>query len=533
MIHTRFQSVGGKRWHTDGRFAVTGSLFHRGRRFAAEALGELVAGADFRRDWAGSLRQANGFFALVHRDEESVRAAVDRIRGFPLFYAARGQDLFLSDDADWVRRQAGQDLMDDVAVWEFQEAGYVTGPETLFGGVRQLQAGECMTAAQGPDGWSIRTERYYRYLHRDCLAEDTPGLLDRHDEVIAGATRRMVEHIAGRTAVVPLSGGYDSRLVALMLKRADYDKVICFSYGRPGSDEAARSKAAAEGMGLPWLFIPYSDEAWRRWDASDDRRSYTRYAHGLSALPHYQDWPAVADLKRQGAMPDDAVFLPGHSGDFLAGSHIPKHASLIRKGGVDDAVGAIREVHYRYLRNLRRPDGDLDRRVDAKIARLVGELPAGMPLEALDACESWDWQERQAKYIGNSVRVYEFLGYDWWLPLWDAELLAFWERIPVRRNGTSLYDSYVLRAGERYGLRPKPPTVSETRGRIKAILKALGLLEALRPRENRKRRRTNHFAFPGVVPPEKWRSLQRGMSPFMTYWMQEALAEIRADCDSS
>src|SRR5690606_13164563 len=47
------------------------------------------------------------------------------------------------------------------------------------------------------------------------------------------------------------------------------------------------------------------------------------------------------------------------------------------------------------------------------------------------AYELWDWQERQAKYIANSVRVYEFYKCDWWLPLWDMEFTEFWRDVPL------------------------------------------------------------------------------------------------------
>ena len=46
--------------------------------------------------------------------------------------------------------------------------------------------------------------------------------------------------------------------------------------------------------------------------------------------------------------------------------------------------------------------------------------------------------------ICNSVRVYEFYGYDWWIPLWDKEFMYFWEKVPLRlRKGREWYLEYV------------------------------------------------------------------------------------------
>jgi asparagine synthase (glutamine-hydrolysing) len=52
-------------------------------------------------------------------------------------------------------------------------------------------------------------------------------------------------------------------------------------------------------------------------------------------------------------------------------------------------------------------------------------------LDVVEACDRFNWQERQAKFIENSVRAYEFYGYGWWTPLWDRDLVKFWEMVPL------------------------------------------------------------------------------------------------------
>ena len=61
-----------------------------------------------------------------------------------------------------------------------------------------------------------------------------------------------------------------------------------------------------------------------------------------------------------------------------------------------------------------------------------------------DIFKKWDWQERQAKFIVNSVRVYEYWGYNWWLPFWDNDFMYFWQKIPlIYRKNKLLYNDYV------------------------------------------------------------------------------------------
>ena len=113
------------------------------------------------------LQRMNGFYAWVEEAPGGVRAAVDHIRSYPLFYALKNGDFFLSDDAEWVRQQAGDEEMDPIAREEFLLAGYVTGSDTLFPTVKQLQAGECLIACQTETGIRVDTHRYYRFLHQE------------------------------------------------------------------------------------------------------------------------------------------------------------------------------------------------------------------------------------------------------------------------------------------------------------------------------------------------------------------------------
>jgi hypothetical protein len=71
---------------------------------------------------------------------------------------------------------------------------------------------------------------------------------------------------------------------------------------------------------------------------------------------------------------------------------------------------------------------------------VVGAIGDCWAARAADLFEQWDLQERQAKFICNSVRVYEHFGYEYRLPLFDHELMAFWSRVPLTlRKNRRLY----------------------------------------------------------------------------------------------
>ncbi len=72
------------------------------------------------------------------------------------------------------------------------------------------------------------------------------------------------------------------------------------------------------------------------------------------------------------------------------------------------------------------------------IARAGGAL--GEPDTDHGLYEYAEFQDRQCRYVITGQRIYEFLGHEWRLPLWDNDYLQFWERVPLaEKAGQGLY----------------------------------------------------------------------------------------------
>ncbi len=77
-------------------------------------------------------------------------------------------------------------------------------------------------------------------------------------------------------------------------------------------------------------------------------------------------------------------------------------------------------------------------RLRQSIERAGGEL--GDPETDHGLYEYAEFQDRQSKYVITGQRIYEFLGHEWRLPLWDNAYLRFWEGVPLaEKAGQALY----------------------------------------------------------------------------------------------
>ena len=443
-------------WESDSetQIMVHGSAFHgdkllRGRQLAT-VFGEAEPGPDA---WVDLLSQCNGFFAIARYSTSATLVAVDRVRSIPVFYGQQGGTVFISDEADWVRQRVGDTEMEPVAREEFQLAGYVTGSDTLYPNVKQLQAGELLHIVDG-EQTELTTHRWYRFTHSEPEHWSEAKLRDGLEQVAESSIRRLAEYAAGRQIVVPLSGGYDSRLIASLLKRIGYHNILTFTYGVPGNKQSKYSRRVAEALSVPWHFVEYTESKWREAWQTDERFAFQRWSSGWASLPHVQDWLAVRQLKADGIIAEDVVFCPGHTGDFIAGGHIPDDFTLGQPVGSLDVIRSVFKNHL----SLAPWDLITNRAETYWSGRVADRAEAGTiatASAAVDAYEKWEWQERQAKFIVNSVRVYEFYGHDWWLPLWDAEFVSFWQEVPLYlRKGKKWYTGYVRGLGAAHGAHP-------------------------------------------------------------------------------
>lgn len=424
--------------------------------------------------------QLTGEFAAVRLDDSdeapTLAAAVDTLRSMPLFYGRRGDVLFVSDRARWIAERTVPEcneaalLPESALAAEFLVQGYTTGSRTLYPGVLQLGAGEALQVTSGV----VSATRHFVFgdLSSPPPPPEPSTYGQRVEEGVAafeGAVRRMLASVADRPLAIPLSGGMDSRAVAALVKRLGRDDVLCFSYGREGNFEAQRSRRVAETLGLRWTFVPYSPAQWHRWYNSVDYRRFQRSTIQGCNIEHEQDWAAVKVLLERGAVEPDTVFLPGHMGGLLAGSHLlnapldldaPPHAVRERLAQkffaywpIEPLSPAVQDAIHEHALGV--------------LAGLSGRTQLPWPLMGR-ALEQFGWHEKQPKVTINSVRVYEHHGCDWRIPLWDRRVAEFWLAAPLQdRLGRRLYLDILRRimSDEAFVVPSRPPR----RGRLKRM----------------------------------------------------------------
>lgn len=409
-------------WFSSKDIFVKGYLFDKDKRIRkGNALISFFEEVNTEEAFRQKLKEANGIFSVIIKKDNQVFFAVDRTRTFPLFYRVEEKETVISDDAETAAGSRRELSMS--AKKEFLLTGFVTGKDTLLSHVKQVQAGEYVLCSE----FLVKSCFYHHLVPAQPLCANAPFLTETLQALIEETGERLVTALDGRTAVIPLSGGYDSRLIAVLLKKNNYRKVICYTYGIPSSPEVRISQKVAAQLGFPWYFIHYTHKLLEGFEQSAHFQSYFPFAGNYTSSFFLQDYFAVKYLKEHALIPENAVFVPGHTGDFLAGGHLTPGLN---------AENLIRSIFRKHF-GLRKAD------LSGFREKIEDSL---LPVDVYANYENWDLKERQAKFIINSNRIYEYWGFEHLMPLWDNALAAFFPDIGLKyRLNKKLYDLVLFR----------------------------------------------------------------------------------------
>ena len=156
--------------------------------------------------------------------------------GYPIFYTS-DTSCVIGNDARAVRDVAGLSKPDLDSICEAAMSGFVTGTNTLIEGLQQLEPGSVLFAPAGNRTVStIRSFIYQPSSHQTESFSANSGSV--FTSSVDAAIDRILLQAENSPIWVPLSGGFDSRLVLAKLKSRGCINLHSFSYGPTGNSDA-------------------------------------------------------------------------------------------------------------------------------------------------------------------------------------------------------------------------------------------------------------------------------------------------------
>ena len=425
MIEIKLKLNYGYKWYEENYIYVKGYAFiDKDILLEKETLVDYFKNIKSNEDFENRVKSLSGCYSIIVNDSDKVYATVDRTRTFPLFYSKFNGEFYLSDDTFYLKDKINANKINEDSVNDFLATGYVTGNETILENVFQIQSSEYITYQAD----CLSTKMYFKYIPKLLNDASYEDLSDQFLNILEKMAKRMIKYANGKQIVLPLSGGYDSRLIATLLRKYKYDNVLCYTYGSTDSYEVSISKQVAKKLNFRWIFVEYTETIIPS-DFTKDKLflKFSEFAFNYSSKMSMQDYFAVKYLYENKIVDKDSIFIPGHSGDFLGGSHFSKLPQ-----DTIDVVDLIIKKHY-VLNKVNFNKNKIINLIKSEKTEFIYALE-----------ENWNMKERQSKHIVNSLRNYEFFGYKHMIPLWDLELVNFFKNLPVKYKINSKFYQDIL-----------------------------------------------------------------------------------------
>ena len=227
----------------------------------------------------------------------------------------------------------------------FKMSGYTIGEATLYENSTRLPVGH-YAFKENSDGSALKIyptknaypDRASRHrLNEQALIHAT---FSAFDKALSGNN--------GRQIAIPLSAGYDSRVVLSSIVELGYKNIITYSYGAPHNYEALIAKSVANRLKIPWFFIESTPGVIAPFMRSEllERFRYNS-SDGISA-PIYHDLYVTHRLLSEEKVNEDTIFINGNSGDFISGAHLPQLLTDWKTDhDIDEIVNMFIQKHFK------------------------------------------------------------------------------------------------------------------------------------------------------------------------------------------
>lgn len=394
------------------------------------------------KELSAELSQKIDFTSGICENDSYTISWVDHVRSIPVFYSHIDQSLLISNNPRSIRQEADLSKFDKESELEFSMSGYVTGNKTILENLNILQPGEFLVWNKEVKELSII--RYFQYTPEFPENDNSEINKKQLGNIIDRIIKKIIKRAAGKTIWVPLSAGLDSRIVLCKLCEYGYENIQTFTYGPKYNFEAKYAKKIAQTLNVPWQEIVLPDHTIRKYFEDDVRKEFWQYADGLKTIPCMREYSAVRYLHDNGLAKPGDIFINGQTGDYLTGGHIPNSWCDHTPKSSEEFFTQLINKHYDLWFNLKSEDNlrSIEKPIEKLLPHNWKSNLTGLDLAQYN--EMWEYDGRQVCYVINGQRVYEFFGYNWELPLWDKELVDFYQAVPIHQKmEQSLYKDYL------------------------------------------------------------------------------------------
>lgn len=364
----------------------------------------------------------NGAYHYCYQTQDTIYFGIDHFGGNALFYSIDPQSKLLQIYTNPIQHPTSQYWQDE-SLLTMLFAGYTLSNHTIWSHIKECAPGVIYS-------WNmltgiVTTDEFYRFFPEP----NNPDNSSQRDELF----HSLFPKETGLSYQLALSGGLDSRMLLCLLLKS-HSSVQAFSYGSSENTDLQYARDLCEHFHT--RFKDLSVHPLHQQYRIDDyaiKKLISTDSFGRS-IPQELDWGASQYFTDSGA-----TIVLGHSGDWLAGSHLSAALLSLRQRKDLIIYLQLKHLHLCPISNK-----TLLFQLYDLIADSLENYPSTLSLPSI--AEAWNLEHRQHKYIVNACHQYLYSGNQVYLPFFDRDLMEYYRCLQT--NDRLYQQSWKLEAKE-------------------------------------------------------------------------------------
>ena len=365
--------------------------------------------------------RSNRIVSIESRSNEDQISVVVNLLGSSFFFMVEIEgSLYLTNDPLQLSLNLRSSLEINLKhLDQYIQSGYVTGTGSLFENVSSFKTGARTNFAIKNGRWVKTPDQnwIYNFGAKKNQSDLNYPSFSSFNILLDQIFRDLKIAIGDQKVLVPLSGGFDSRLILAKLKEHQFN-VDSFTYGPSYTMEAFWAKVYSRLLGVKNIRI-YTN-------GGDDflKNQLSRF---LEIFPYFKTCPclrefeALSELAKVYGKNELPVIINGQAGDYISGGHLLPSQSK----SWASSYNYYKTKHWSLWEDL-----SFDR-FDECVKESFKTYSSSIN-DSLDQDYFWHWFEyhgRQSSYVIGGQHSYDFFGFRWSLPLWDYRICDFFSNL--------------------------------------------------------------------------------------------------------
>lgn len=406
-------------WYTDNTSFVNGYILHDNMHYIGKQLIDVFKKNILSKNLEKFLNSITGKFAAVIQINGNTYIISDIIKSYGLYYKIKNGELLISDEISQLFDENTE--IDKSSEIELRKLGYISNSQTLYCNIYQTEASSFIKYSFNEISFKHYANFYISQTVKNLSFEQ---ILERFESIYIEVFKRCIKYLDNKQVVIPLSDGLDSRIILYFLKKLDYKNIITFTYGDKDSKSVSISKEISEIYNVKWFMVDYSKKEMGKLFNNDYKNLSGYYGYGI-CVPIIQDWYAINWLLKNNIIDKNSVIIPGHA--FTSVYEFSIDNSVKNDLTISKLSQSIFKKNYVYSTHLVSKDSYFLSKIESKLKLILLEnQKSNSEINYINLLLYYLLIERQSKLIANSIKTYKYYEIDYYLPLYDKEIIDFW-----------------------------------------------------------------------------------------------------------